>query len=117
MKKAFIMIGGLLMLMPTPAIARSITEWGFDCSMFLFCGAAESIPNIAIPRIANAIFSVLVPVAVIVFMYGGIRMIVSQGGEGKEAGKKAMMYAAVGLALAAISFLIIKFVNDLVYMI
>ena len=102
------------LFVPATAHAVSITQW-WDCTGFLFCGDPMAIgPRILIGIVA-LIFNFLIPVAVVVFMYGGIRMIVSMGGEGKEIGKKAMIYAAMGLLMALLAGYITQFVFDLLY--
>ena len=55
-----------------------------------------------------------VPEAMITIIYGGIHMAISQGSEGKETGKKAITYAALGLIFAYLAVPILAYVASLI---
>lgn len=115
MKRLLALIG---MVMPATAYAVKLTDF-VDCNklMVLHCGEEDAIA-LVMERIINGVYAFIVAVCVAAFLYGAIRMIISEGAEGKEAGKKAMIWAAVGLAFAVLTYngnQIIQFVVDLLY--
>jgi ABC-type uncharacterized transport system permease subunit len=103
LKRLLSVIAGLLF--PIKALAVSITEYGWDCTGFLYCGSRQDAVTTITTRVIGSIYNTIAVFAVITFMYGGIKMIVSRGEDGKEAGKKAIMYAAIGLAFAIVTFM------------
>ncbi len=114
MKRALLATLGFLL--PTSALAVSITDsaYGWSCAGFLYCGG----PNAVVALTANLILGVSLfigPLAVVVFLYGAIRMIVSRGDEGKEAGKKALIWASAGLVAALLVGAIVRFIHDYIY--
>ncbi len=115
MKRFLACIAGLLI--PAHARAVSITQYGWNCDGFLKCGSSQDAVTDITMNVIQAVFSTITALAVIAFIYGGLRMAMSQGEEGKETGKKALMYGAMGLALAAITYSgnrVIVYVIDLV---
>ncbi len=112
MKQLFLTFLGLLL--PASAEAVSITSYGWSCRGFLYCGSGTNIVSVLSARIIEQVVIVILPLTIIVFLYGAIRMIVSRGDEGKEAGKKALLYGALGFAAALLVGGIIAFVNGLI---
>ena len=91
------------LLAPRIAYAYSITDTGWDCSGFLYCnggGAPPDVVAILATNIVNGVWLFIGAMAVVAFFYGAILMITSRGEEGKEAGKKALIYASLGLVAA-----------------
>ncbi len=108
-------------LIPTAAHAQyHITNTGWNCQGFLYCppGGGPPPANIVViisMNIISGVSAFIGALAVVVFFYGAIRMAVSQGQEGKEAGKKALIWASFGLAAALLTGAIISYVNDYIY--
>ncbi len=115
MKRLLIVLTGLLL--PAKAFAVSITDYGWSCDGFLKCGSSQDAVTDITINIINTVFNTITVLAIIAFLYGGVRMIVSRGEEGKEVGKKAMMYAAIGLILAILTYngnRILRFVLEII---
>ncbi len=106
-------------LIPTAAHAQyHITNTGWNCQGFLYCNGGAPPTNIVVIITMNIISGVsafIGALAVVIFFYGAIRMAVSQGQEGKEAGKKALIWASFGLTAALLTGAIIAYVNDYIY--
>ena len=94
--------------------AVRLSDYGFDCSKFLFCGNANPLITFS-TKIVSAIAAFILPLAILVFLYGAILMITSQGEEGKETGKKAMIYASLGLVAALLAESIVLFIQTILY--
>ncbi len=104
-----IIIGTLL---PSTVFAFSLTS-AFDCTGFLYCGQNDIVSILNATFIQNLARNTL-DVASIAFLYGGLRMAMSQGEEGKEEGKKALIYGALGYMLATLSYAVVKSVEAFV---
>lgn len=107
---------------PTAAYAQyHLTYSGWSCQGFLYCppggGAPVNIVVIITLNIIAAVSTFIGALAIVVFLYGALRMVISQGQEGKEAGKKALIWATLGLSAALLTRLIIDYVNDYIYFI
>ncbi|MEQ1849826.1 MAG: pilin [Candidatus Peribacteraceae bacterium] len=103
------------LLAPLSVHAVRLTEYGFDCTGFLHCGTGmDAVFGLSLSMI-DIVATFIVALAVIVFMYGGLRMATSRGEEGKEAGKKALIYASLGLVFALLTAAIIDFISDYLY--
>ncbi len=103
-----------------PVIAHAaydIRTTGWDCQGFLYCGGSLPPDVVAIiaGNIVNGVWMFIGSMAVVAFFYGAIRMITSQGQEGKEAGKKALIYASLGLVAALLVRATIQFVCGYIY--
>ena len=73
-------------------------------------GSSEQLPN-TIVGILNGIVSAIAIVAVIFIVIGGINYITSQGDPGKtKKAKDTILYAVIGLVIAALAFAIVNFV-------
>ncbi len=105
------------MVLPSVAYAQGyrITSTGWSCIGFLYCGSADNAVTVITGTIVNGVSAFIVALAIVVFFYGAIRMIISQGQEGKEAGKKALIWASVGLAAALLTSAILEFVTGYIY--
>lgn len=75
------------------------------------CGQTkDSLPNL-IKNIINAIIGVLGIVAVIVIIIGGITFMTSSGDAGKvKKAKDTILYAAIGLIVCVLSYIIVNWV-------
>lgn len=73
-------------------------------------GSSEQLPN-TIVDILNGIVGAIAIVAVIFVVVGGINYITSQGDPGKtKKAKDTILYAVIGLIIAALAFAIVNFV-------
>lgn len=113
MKRLLTIIG---LCVPTTGLAISINSYGWTCAGFLHCGSNQDAVEIIATNIATGIIFTIAGLAVIAFLYGAIRMAASQGGEGKEAGKKAIIWASVGLSFAILAGGIVSYIKDLIYL-
>lgn len=106
----------IIALMPLPAHAFRIAEdTGWSCQGFVGCGSNMSVVTYLVGRLLMAVAAFMFFLTLAAFLYGALRMIVSQGEEGKEAGKKALMYAAFGLVCALLVSMIFRFLCGYVY--
>lgn len=101
-------------LIPTVHAYR-ITDSGWDCTGFLKCGSSTDAVMQITATIVTGVGRFIIALAVVVFIYGALRMITSRGEEGKEAGKKAMIWAALGLMAALLTGAVVEFVRDYLY--
>lgn len=114
MFQIFLLILGLLL--PFRAGAVRLSDYYGDCSGFLYCDSGTDVISIITFNVIATVATFIVALAIIACFYGAIRMIVSQGQEGKEAGKKALIWAAAGLAGALLVRGIIDFVWGYLYL-
>lgn len=113
MKRLLILIGFLL---PGAARAVSITNYSWQCRGFLYCeSSGKDAVAIIATRLVTIVSAFIGALAVVVFIYGAIRMVTSQGDEGKEAGKKALIWASIGLVAAILTGGIVAFINGYLY--
>jgi len=105
---------GSLMVVPVYAVSR-LQDFGVDCPPFMECSDGVSVVIYLSGRLVMIANQFLRWLAIVGFLYGALRLIVSRGEEGKEAGKKAMIYASIGFALALLAGAIIDFVCDYLY--
>lgn len=116
MKRFLASLAGIAL--PAIAHAYSLTQSTWNCNGFLYCnsgGAPPDVVAIIAQSTINVVFYFIGPMAVVAFFYGAIRMIVSQGQEGKEAGKKALIYASLGIVAAILVKATIQFVCGYLY--
>lgn len=113
MKRSLTVLIGILL--PTVVHAYSITQTGWDCQGFLYCGTGGDLITIIASTIVNNVWKFIGAIAIVAFFYGAIMMITSQGQEGKEAGKKALIYASLGLAAALLVKATIQFVCGYIF--
>ncbi len=113
MRRLFLSLLGICV--PASAYAYSITDTGWSCDGFLYCGSGSDAVTILTTTIVNGVAAFIGALAVVVFFYGAILMVTSQGQEGKEAGKKALIYASLGLASALLVAAVTAFVRDYIY--
>lgn len=106
----------VLMAIPHLASAYRLTDSGWDCTGFLKCGSGTDVVTDMIGNIIGVVSLFIGALAVVMFIYGALRLAASRGEEGKEAGKKAMMYAAMGLAFALLTGGILAYITDYIYL-
>lgn len=114
MKRLLTLLG---LLFPGSVRAVSITSYSWKCDGFLYCGSGQNAVGLITTKVIGTVSFFITPLAVVVFIYGAIRMIASQGDEGKEAGKKALIWASVGLAAALLTGAILRYLCDYLYVI
>jgi ABC-type Fe3+-siderophore transport system permease subunit len=114
MKRFLLTLAGLIT--PLTAHAYRLTDSGWSCSGFLKCGTSQDAVTDLTSNIISAVGAFILALGVIAIFYGAIRMVTSQGEEGKDAGKKAILYALLGIALAMLTGAIIEFVRDYIYL-
>ncbi len=112
--RRFILIA-IGLLAPVSAYAVSITGYGWTCNGFLGCGGTNVVTGLS-ANLILAVNIIIIPLAIVVFLYGAILMIVSAGEERKEAGKKAMLYAALGLVFGMLTKLIIGNISAYIWL-
>lgn len=108
---------GTLSLLPQRAFAYRLTDSGWDCRGFLKCGSGTDVVTDMIGNIIAVVVLFIGALAVVMVIYGALRWVTSRGEEGKEAGKKAMLYAALGLVFALLTGAILEFITDYLYLI
>ena len=109
-------LAGALSLLPQVAIAYSLTDSGWDCAGFIRCGGATDAVTAITLNIIAGVGYFITALAVVMFIYGALRMVLSRGEEGKEAGKKSMIYAAMGLVFALLTGGIFAFISGYLYL-
>lgn len=103
------------LLVPVQASAVRLTDYGWDCVGFIYCGSNQDAVSGLSENLTIAVNNFIAVLAVVAFIYGAIRMIFSRGEEGKEAGKKAILYASIGFVLAILAGNIILYVYTLLH--
>lgn len=67
-------------------------------------------------KVVNLLTGIIGSISLIVFIIGALLTIVSEGKEDRlEKGKNAMFYAIIGLIVALMSFIIVSFVQSILY--
>lgn len=108
-------IGSLLVTRAHAAGVR-LTDFGWDCTGFIKCGTSQdAITDISL-RVITGVRNLIIALAILIFLYGALLMIISRGEEQKEAGKKAILYACFGVVLAILAHVIGLFVCGYVYL-
>jgi len=115
MRRFLLTLAGILV--PGAAHAYRLTDSGFDCTGFLYCGSSTDAVTQLTMNITTGVGMFIAALAVVVWFYGAIRMVTSRGQEGKEAGKKALIYASLGLVLAMLTTAVMQFIWDYVYLV
>ncbi len=111
MKRTLFLLTGILL--PGSAVAANLATYGYNCTGFLYCNGTNVVAAMT-NNLIGGVGAIILPIATVAFLYGAIRMITSRGDEGKEAGKKALIYASLGLAAALLTEAIIAFVTGLI---
>jgi hypothetical protein len=108
----------LIGMFPSVASAQGyrLTNSGWNCTGFLYCGSGTNIVFLLSQHIIVTVSAFIVTLTILVIAYGALRLATSQGQEGKEAGKKAIMWASLGLVAAMLTGAIIQFVTGYLYM-
>lgn len=114
MNRFFTLLVGLLL--PLRVHAVRLTDFGWSCEGFLHCGSGTDAVTGLSGTMVAVVATFIIPLAVVIFIYGALRMVISRGEEGKEAGKKALIWASVGLVFALLTAAIITFVTDYLYL-
>ncbi len=90
---------------PDCALQDELTDECKDISIFIILAI----------NIANYMFSIIGALALLMFVYGGFRLIISRGNaEQIDAGKNAMLAAVTGLAVAFSGYLLIQFASSVI---
>ena len=77
--------------------------------------STNQVANVLI-NVIDFFVKIVGSVALVVFIAGALLTIVSEGKEDRiEKGKSAMLYALIGLAIAMFSFLIVTFVQSILF--
>lgn len=113
----FICLGCIVPLTAFAGLDISSPIYGFDCTGFVYCNSASNVVTGISFKLIGWIQAFIVALAVVAFFYGALRMAVSRGDEGKETGKKALMYASIGLVAAILTSEIINFIRYYIYLI
>lgn len=114
MRRILLVIAGLVL--PLPVHAYRLTDSGWQCTGFLKCGSSTDVVTDLTGNLISGVTAFISVLAVVVFIYGALRMVMSRGEEGKEAGKKALIYASLGLVFALLTGAIISFIHDYLYL-
>jgi Type IV secretion system pilin len=114
MRRISLILAGLLVPLQAFAVRITDPQYGWNCLGFIGCGSStDAVTGIS----SNIVFVTMLfieALAILVFIYGAIRMMFSRGEEGKEAGKKALLYATIGFFLAFLGGNIIAYVFVLI---
>ncbi len=111
-----IALGFLSAMFPRVAVAYSLTDSGWDCGGFIRCGSSTDAVTAITLNIIAGVGYFITALAVVMVIYGGLRMVLSRGEEGKEAGKKALIYAGFGLVAALLCGAIFQFIRGYLYL-
>lgn len=85
--------------------------WASICSTLGFCNLGQAAPVYFYARIVEFLFLMTGGVAVIMVIYAGIKMQLSQGDEsGLEEAKKVLMYALGGVVLSIAGYGIVRYI-------
>ena len=84
------------------------------CTGYLHCGTYDIVVYL-LNNLIDGVLYFIEALATTVFFYGALRMIFSRGEEGKEVGKKALIYASLGLVFAVLARETIAFVCVYLY--
>ncbi len=114
MKKYPLSAGILAALLPLKAAAAVSIQQYWACNPDIFFCNSGNIPAVIIGNVLIFVSNTIISIGTLMFVYGGVRMLVSQGGEGKEAGKKAMQFAVMGIIFAFLAGRIVQFVLDII---
>ncbi len=115
---AFLAFAPMAAFTPTPAFADQcspqVCSGNYPDSVKAGCGCSEArkdkLPGV-IQIILNSIIAILGTVAVIYVIVGGVNYITSNGDTGKlEKAKKTILYAVIGLVVAALAFAVVNWV-------
>jgi len=78
-------------------------------------GAGSSDPNVIIGNIIKGLLGVVGTAALVLFIYGGVLMMISAGDSGKVTkGRDTMVWAAIGIAVIFASYSITSYVLGIV---
>lgn len=85
--------------------------WISICQTLPFCDIGAGAAQLLVTKISTAIFMMISVVAVIMIIYSGIQLTMSQGSaDSLSDAKKIIMYALVGIALALLAHAIVLYV-------
>ncbi len=104
---------GVLALAPSETASAAINPWTAITEGWEAAGGDNQAPSLTdyIQLIINALLFIIGALAVIMIIVGGIRYVTS-GGDSNAAtsARNTIMYAVVGLLIAAIAYAIVNFV-------
>lgn len=104
---------GLVALAPSESAAAAINPWTAITEGWEAAGGDDTAPTLTdyIQLIINALLFIIGILAVIMIIVGGIRYVTSAGdSNAATAAKNTIMYAVVGLLIAAVAYAIVNFV-------
>jgi len=98
------------------ALAADKQIWGVYCSAFgSACGDGKNLLTDIANPIARMFFELIGGGAVVAVIIAGFKIVFSAGNDGKlEEGKKIIIYAAAGIALAMATWAVVALVKTLV---
>ncbi len=103
------------------ADGKHLINYGFDCKKIGLpipgCGVSIDLVTAATEKVVATGLVIATPLATVVLLYGALRMVISRGEEGKEAGKKAMIYGAMGLVFVTLAYGLVKAVEAYLYLV
>lgn len=89
--------------------------WRTICQTLPFCNVGFNAPGLFVAKLIAFIFSIFGGVAVLVIIYAGIKMLLSQGNdEALTDARKIILYAAVGIILALLANGIVYYLSTVV---
>lgn len=110
MKKIFLIIASFALTLPVHA-ADLINPLGGDQTN----PKGITNPNIIIGKVINGVLGIIGTVALLLFIYGGLKILLSLGEDGKiKEGRNIMIWAAVGLAIIFGSYSLSRFALNIV---
>ena len=121
MRRFSSIILGVFLPLIASAQGFHLTDTGWSCTGFVGCGYSGNAVTFLTAKVIALVFpssggpGFLFWLVIVVFLYGALRMTLSRGEEGKETGKKAMMYAVAGFVLAIMVGMIMRFFCDYMY--
>jgi hypothetical protein len=118
------LFGTLLPFTAFAAVAGGfdIRRTGFDCSEFIGCGIDDDFVSYFVARVLSLLLPLpgygsgfIFYVALAVFLWGALQMVLSRGEEMKDSGKNAMIYALLGITLALLASGILSYICGYIY--
>jgi Type IV secretion system pilin len=120
------LFGTLLPFTAFAAIARGFNihrDTDFDCTGFIGCEIDDDFVSYFVARVLSLLLPLppnydlgfIFYVALAVFLWGALQMVLSRGEEMKDSGKNAMIYALLGITLALLASGILSYICGYIY--